>query len=68
VNGKDIPDYYSHMKASVRVIQRNAKGIDIARYVESGADHYFHAENYCLVASRVTAPGQPLAQGATKGW
>lgn len=67
-NGKAIPNYYDQMKAPVRVLVKNSKGIDISRYVESRPDHYFHAENYCMAASLLTRPGMPLAQGAVKGW
>ena len=54
---RDIPDYYAHLKASVRVIDGG-----VARYVESGPDHYCHAENYCTVASHAPpalSQGQP---------
>lgn len=49
---RDIPRYYDQLKAPVRVLEKNAKGIETARYVEgSHADHFSHAETYCAVAS-----------------
>lgn len=48
-NGREIRDYYSHMKASVRVIEERPGGQQVARYVEAGPDHY------CLVAGTLIA-------------
>ena len=67
-NARDVTHYYEQMKAPVRVIEKNARGISVARYVENSADHFAHAENYCTAASMLTKPGVPLAQGKTKGW
>ena len=51
-NARDIPRYYDQLKSPVRVIEKNARGIETARYVEgSSADHFAHAENYCAIAS-----------------
>lgn len=50
-NAHDIPSYYAHMMASTRVIEDGPNGEKVVRYVESGPDHFFHAENYCAVAS-----------------
>jgi len=66
---RDVRDYYAQLRAPIRVIERSARGLDIARYVEAGADHYAHAENYCLTAEN--APRRPagiLVQGTAKGW
>jgi len=49
-NAADIRDYYAHLKASVRVLETNKQGEMVARYVETGPDHYAHAENYCSAA------------------
>jgi len=49
-NIRNLPDYYAHLKASVRTVEKNAKGEAVARYVETGPDHYAHAENYCAAA------------------
>lgn len=53
-NARGIRDYYSHMKAPTRIIETTTTGERVARYVESGADHFAHAENYCAVASVCT--------------
>lgn len=50
-NVADIRDYYAHMMASVRVLEKDTYGQEVARYVESGPDHFAHAENYCMAAS-----------------
>lgn len=47
----DIPSYYDQMKAPVRVLSENTTGPVVARYVESGPDHYAHAENYATAAA-----------------
>lgn len=59
-NARDIARYYEQMKAPVRLLEKNARGIETARYVESGADHYAHAETYCAIASlrKVTTGGK----------
>ncbi len=51
-DARDIRNYYSQLKAPVRVIEDTPTG-KAARYVESEADHYAHAENYCTAASLV---------------
>ena len=67
-NARDIPHYYSQMKAPVRVTEKNTRGDEVARYVESSPDHYCHAENYCMAASSLPRVNAPLVQGKTKGW
>lgn len=67
-DAKELPNYYAQMKAPVRVIEQNSQRQDVAKYVESSADHYCHAENYCTVASLLSSVIAPLAQGKTKGW
>lgn len=49
-DAKDIEDYYDHLKAPVRVLEEKHDRVQVARYVESSADHYAHAENYCKAA------------------
>lgn len=47
-------EYYNHMKASTRMLIKNDRGDE--RYVwEEGSqeDHFFHAENYDYIASKV---------------
>lgn len=51
ITAREIQDYYSHMKALERKIAKNAKGDDVAVYEHSRADHFAHAENYCLAAN-----------------
>lgn len=57
-NAQSLAHYYDQMKSSTRVIEDRQDGSQVARWVESDADHYFHAENYCMVASS----GKPLSQ------
>jgi len=66
-----IPNYYDQLKAPVRLtVARGSDGIQVARYVETGADHYAHAENYCTIASMrpVVTMGNKIPQGKVKGW
>lgn len=48
---RDVRDYYAHLKAPVRLLERGSGGQLVATYVESGPDHLAHAENYCTIAS-----------------
>lgn len=50
-----LPDYYAQLRAPERVLRDTADGNQVAVYVESGPDHYAHAENYCSVASSAPA-------------
>lgn len=50
-NARDLDDYYDHLKAPVRTIEKAADGNLVARYIGSDADHFCHAENYCLAAA-----------------
>lgn len=45
-NAESIPRYYDQIKAPIRQI-KNGRSV----YIETEADHYSHAENYCLIAS-----------------
>lgn len=48
-----IQDYYNHLKSTVRTTRKHGRsGNEVAAYVANGPDHYLHAENYCLVASK----------------
>ncbi|MCA9874545.1 MAG: phage terminase large subunit family protein [Anaerolineales bacterium] len=49
---KSVADYYSHLKAPVRVLEKRAHGKEVAIYIEDAPDHYAHAEAYCLTASK----------------
>lgn len=48
---KDIPKYYAQLTAPIRVLEDGPNGAKVAKYIESEADHYAHAENYCTVAT-----------------
>jgi len=50
-NASAIRDYYAQLKAPVRAVERSANGQPVAQYIESGPDHFAHAENYCTAAS-----------------
>jgi hypothetical protein len=51
-NARNIPDYYRHMKALIRVKEKTPAGQQVARYVHTEDDHYAHAENYCRAAEQ----------------
>jgi len=59
---KAVSRYYKQMQTSVRVVEktRGGSGESVARYVETGADHYAHAENY----ENVAASGSLMAGGS----
>lgn len=66
-----VADYYPHLQAPVRVLERSAvRGVTVARYVETGPDHFAHAELYALAATMAPRPSLAvgvLAQGRVKG-
>ena len=64
-----IAGFAEQITAPIRVIERDAAGRDVARYVETGPDHYAHAEAYCLLAAtRVgAAPSGVSADRAQPG-
>ena len=49
-HARDIEDYYSHMTAIIRQLVDTTAGAKVARYIQTGDDHFAHAENYCGVA------------------
>lgn len=56
-----IPGFAQQMMAPVRVLEKDARGEMIAKYVEGGAaDHYAHASNYDKIA-RMRGRGDPFA-------
>lgn len=66
-----IPNYYDQLKAPVRLtLARGGDGVQVARYVETGADHYAHAEVYACIASMkaVVTLGNRIPQGKARGW
>lgn len=53
-----IGEYYREMTALNRTLVQDAQGNWVARYVDpKKADHYAHAEVYCLLAGKASAPG-----------
>ena len=55
---KDIPrEYREHIKALVRVYEKDKDGNPIARYVKAGSedDHFAHARNYSEIALPLAA-------------
>jgi len=57
---KTVSRYYKQMQTSVRVVEKTRTGESVARYVETGPDHYAHAENY----ENVAASGSLMAGGS----
>jgi len=48
-----VGEYYRQMTGLSRVLEQNAQGNWVWRYLDRGkADHYAHAEAYCLLASK----------------
>ena len=63
---RQIPDYYPHLTSMVRVTEKRRDGNLAARWVETGPDHYAHAENYCTIAGLRPAPVGVMAQGVAR--
>ena len=56
-----VSGFYDEMTAAVRITERNERSkTDVARWVERGADHYFHAANYDRIARLQGAAGDAL--------
>jgi hypothetical protein len=49
---ESVQDFYKHLCAMVRVTRKKADGTPETVYVGESADHFAHAENYCLAASK----------------
>jgi len=48
-----VGEYYRQMTALTRDLRQNSQGNWVARYLDHGkADHYAHAEAYCLLACK----------------
>lgn len=45
----DWADYYSQLKSSYKVIEKNAAGMPVIRWESDGNDHYLHATVYWLI-------------------
>lgn len=63
---RQIPDYYPHLTSLVRVIEKRRDGNQAARWVETGPDHFAHAENYCTIAGLRTPTLGVMAQGVAR--
>ena len=51
-----LGDYYRQMMAIQRVLEQDAQGNWVARYLDHGKpDHYAHAEAYCVLATKTKA-------------
>jgi hypothetical protein len=69
-HARSVEEYYDHLKALLRVLEEHA-GNRVAVYVNEGADHFAHAENYCRVAMALPAPTPLPAQAGLEkesGW
>jgi len=64
VHARNIRDYYNHMRASIRTTKEDASGTEVVRYVDTGPDHFLHAENYVNCA-RLCRHGQGWSEGAS---
>lgn len=52
-DAEHFPDYFDHLRAPVRVTEKNGRGDFISAYREgSNPDHFALAEVYCYVASK----------------
>jgi hypothetical protein len=48
-------EYKDHVKALVRTYEKDENGNPKARYIETGADHYAHAQVYSEIALPLAA-------------
>lgn len=52
VNAQYIPEFYQQMASCIRQTQVNPRNNQPeARWIERGPDHFFHAANYCRIAT-----------------
>jgi hypothetical protein len=67
---KNVKDYYRQLCAPVRTTRMGSDHNLVTVYVETEADHFAHAENYCTIAGEkpLVHFGSKLPQGATRGW
>lgn len=47
---RGVEDFYNHLRASIRILKEDNSGQEVARYIETGPDHYAHACNYATIA------------------
>lgn len=68
----NTPEIVAQLKAPVKILEKNKDGQEIAHWVHTSPDHYFHAFVYDVIASRtLIIPNAGLGifvQGTTKGW
>lgn len=48
---RGVEDFYSHLRASIRVLKEDSSGQEVAAYIDTGPDHYAHSENYCSISA-----------------
>lgn len=63
-HARNIRDYYDQLRASIRVLKEDTTGQEVATYIETGPDHYSHAENYAHIAS-LCKIGMGWAEGSS---
>lgn len=49
---RGVPDYYDHLRSSIRILEMDNSGTEVAKYKDIGPDHYCHAENLANIASK----------------
>jgi len=59
-NINTVSDFYDQLRASTRITEKNNRGQNISRWIEKGADHYFHSLNYARVAQSRGVTGEAL--------
>ena len=62
----DDGDYLAQLKNTMRVVEKDTKGIPRPRYIDSGPDHYAHAENYDEVATSMVTGQVTAASGSSE--
>jgi hypothetical protein len=61
INIEQVEGFYEHLQSSVRVTERQRNtGVDVAKWIEKGADHYLHALNYARIATMRDVTGEAL--------
>lgn len=63
---RSIQDYYRQVTAITRVTEKKRDGNQVAKWIQTGPDHYAHAENYCTLASMRPVVFGSLAQGVAR--
>jgi hypothetical protein len=64
---KDLPqEYKNHVKALVRVYEKDSKGETKSFYVKAGADHFGHSRNYSEIALKLAFGQGSQSQNMTE--